>query len=280
MALALLAFIADARAQLAKAPVPKAIAAEKVAERSALNASIFYQVMLAEMSFNNGDIGAAYSLMLNAARESNEAQLFQRAVDIGLAGRDANAAVGAAKAWQQALPQSPEADRYLLQLLIGLNRLPETLAPLQRSVARAPQAERAGLISALTRLYVRATDKAAAADILEKALAAELGNRSSGPASWAPPKTPARMPTRLMPTCTVGRKRCGSSASASAAAAPRLPRRSIAISRPRRAETMASSLIAKMPFSTTSTRITPISSQISMPVPNPARVLRPADPPR
>ena len=68
MALALLAFIADARAQSAKAPVPQAIAAEKAAERSALNASIFYQVMLAEMSFNNGDTGAAYSLMLNAAR--------------------------------------------------------------------------------------------------------------------------------------------------------------------------------------------------------------------
>ena len=70
MALALLAFIADAHAQSAKAPVPQAIAAEKAPERSALNASIFYQVVLAELSFNNGDIGAAYSLMLHAARES------------------------------------------------------------------------------------------------------------------------------------------------------------------------------------------------------------------
>ena len=185
LALALLGFVPGSRAQSVKAPVPQAIAAEKAPERSALNASIFYQVVLAELSFNNGDIGAAYSLMLHAARESKEGQLFQRAVDIGLSGRDANAAVGAAKAWQQALPQSPDADRYLLQLLIGLNRLPETLAPLQRSVALAPQAERAALISALTRLYARASDKAAAADLIEKALAAELGNRSSGPAVWA-----------------------------------------------------------------------------------------------
>ena len=185
MAFALLAFAPGAHAQSAKAPLPETAAAEKAPGRSALSASIFYQVMLAEMSFNNGDIGAAYSLMLHAARESYEAQLFQRAVDIGLSGRDANAAVSAAKAWQQALPQSQEADRYLLQLLIGLNRLPETLAPLQRSVTRAAQAERAALVTALTRLYLRANDKVAAADVVEKALAGELANRSSGPASWA-----------------------------------------------------------------------------------------------
>lgn len=185
MAFALLAFAPGAHAQSAKAPLPEAAAAEKAPERSALNASIFYQVMLAELSFNNGDIGTAYSLMLHAARESNEAQLFQRAVDMALSGRDANAAVSAAKAWQQALPQSREADRYLLQLLIGLNRLPETLGPLQRSVTRAAQAERAALVTALTRLYLRANDKVAAADVVEKALAAELGSPSSGPASWA-----------------------------------------------------------------------------------------------
>lgn len=185
MALALLVFAPGAHAQSAKSPLPETAAAERAPERSALTASIFYQVTLAELSFNNGDIGAAYSLMLHAARESNEAQLFQRAVDMALSGRDANAAVSAAKAWQQALPQSQEADRYLLQLLIGLNRLPETLAPLQRSVTRAAQAERAALVTALTRLYLRANDKAGAADVVEKALTAELGNRSSGPASWA-----------------------------------------------------------------------------------------------
>jgi len=185
MALALLVLASGAQAQSAKTPSIEAVLAEKAPERSALNASIFYQVMLAELSFNNGDIGSAYSLMLHAARESNDSQLFQRAVDIGLSGRDANAAVGAAKAWQQALPQSQEADRYLLQLLIGLNRLPETLAPLQRSVARAPSAERGALITSLTRLYLRASDKATAADVIEKALAAELSNRNSGPATWA-----------------------------------------------------------------------------------------------
>ena len=185
MVAALLGAAPAAHSQTAAAPLKQPRASAQAPERSALNASIFYQVVLAELSFNNGDVGAAYSLMLNAARESNEGQLFQRAVDMALSGRDANAAVGAAKAWQQALPQSKDADRYLLQLLIGLNRLGDTLAPLQRSVARTAAAERAATINTLSRLYLRANDKAAAADLVEKALAAELGNRSTGPAAWA-----------------------------------------------------------------------------------------------
>lgn len=185
IALALLAFACGAKAQSASTQPAESALVEKVPDRSALNASIFYQVVLAELSFNNGDMGAAYSLMLHAARESSEAQLFQRAVDMALSGRDANAAIGAAKAWQQALPQSQEADRYLLQLLIGLNRLPESLAPLQRSVARASAAERAAVISALTRLYLRASDKVTAADVIEKALSNELTSRTNGPAAWA-----------------------------------------------------------------------------------------------
>lgn len=185
IALALLAFACGAKAQSASTQPAESALVEKVPDRSALNASIFYQVVLAELSFNNGDMGAAYSLMLHAARESSEAQLFQRAVDMALSGRDANAAIGAAKAWQQALPQSQEADRYLLQLLIGLNRLPESLAPLQRSVARASAAERAAVINALTRLYLRASDKVTAADVIEKALSNELTSRTNGPAAWA-----------------------------------------------------------------------------------------------
>ena len=185
LATAWLAFAGGASAQVAAATTPEASLAAAAPERSALNASIFYQVVLAELSFNNGDIASGYALILHAARESNEAQLFQRAVEMALAGRDANAAVGAAKAWQQALPQSPEADRNLLQLLVGLNRIGDTLAPLQRSLARTAMSERVATINAITRLYVRANDKTAAADVVEKGLAGELTNRITGPSAWA-----------------------------------------------------------------------------------------------
>ncbi len=98
------------------------------------------------------------------------------------------------------------------------------------------------------------------------ATAATSGNRSSHcsrcEAMRAPPNTPVKTLTRVMPTCTVGRKRCGSSASRRALAAPARPLRSSTARRARRAETRASSLIANTPFS----RISSSRSRISRPI--------------
>ena len=152
---------------------------------SALTAELFYQLLLSELSLQNEDIGSAYALMLGAARQAQDGQLFERAIEIALRGRDGSAALAAAKAWQQAIPDSLDADRYLLQLFIGLNRLPETLAPVQRSLARASAAERGATIVFLSRFFTRASDKAGAAQWLEKALAKDLVSPNTGPVAWA-----------------------------------------------------------------------------------------------
>ncbi len=152
---------------------------------SRLTAELFYQLLLSELSLQNEDIGSAYGLMLGAARRAPEPQLFQRAIEIALRGRDANAALNAAKAWQQALPESAEADRYLLQLLVGLNRLGEALAPTQRLLARAEERERGAAIVFVSRFFTRASDKPTAADLLEKALTKDLTRKDTGPVAWA-----------------------------------------------------------------------------------------------
>ena len=177
--------LALAPAAFAQTPAAAAPSAPKTPERSALDAQLMYQLLISELSFQNTDYGSAYGLMLHAARESGDAQLYERAIEMALTARDANAAMGAAKAWQQAQPQSPDPDRHLLQLAIGLNRLPDSLAVLQRMLARVPAAEKSAAITGLTRFYTRATEKTAAADLVEKALAPELANRVTGPAAWA-----------------------------------------------------------------------------------------------
>jgi tetratricopeptide (TPR) repeat protein len=177
--------LALAPAAFAQTPAAASPLAPKTPERSALDAQLMYQLLISELSFQNTDYGSAYGLMLHAARESGDAQLYERAIEMALTARDANAAMGAAKAWQQAQPQSPDPDRHLLQLAIGLNRLPDSLAVLQRMLARVPAAEKSAAITGLTRFYTRATEKTAAADLVEKALAPELANRVTGPAAWA-----------------------------------------------------------------------------------------------
>ena len=107
-----------------------------------------------------------------------------------------------------------------------------------------------------------------------RAMSARRGTRArisvSGSERVAPEKAPAKMPIRVMPICTVERKLVGSSARRMARAAPRLPARAITSSRARRAETMASSDMAKKPLTTTSTSTIRIETSIHPPRRTPA----------
>ncbi|MEQ1659158.1 MAG: hypothetical protein ABL896_10310, partial [Hylemonella sp.] len=99
---------------------------------SALDGELFYQLLVGEFSTQRGEAGVGYSLILDAARKTNDARLYQRAIDISLQARAGDSALQAARAWKQAQPNSRDANRYVLQILIGLNRLNETVEPLKR----------------------------------------------------------------------------------------------------------------------------------------------------
>ena len=154
-------------------------------QNSELNRELFYQLLLGELSANNGDAGNAYALMLDAARKTSSEKLFERAVELALRARSADAALDAARAWQRALPTSKEANRYVLQILIGLNRVSDTLEPLKRELTSSTGKERIAAISLLPRYFARVTDKALAAQQAEQALAPDLGTKATGPAAWA-----------------------------------------------------------------------------------------------
>ena len=151
---------------------------------AALNAELFYELLLSEITASNGDPGTAYALMLEAARRSRDGQLYRRATDIALQSRSAEYALVAAKAWKEALPQSRDANRYLLQILIALNRIGETPDLLQQELSNSSARTRVGTVQALPQLYGRASDKAQAAAVVEKALALELTNPAVAPTAW------------------------------------------------------------------------------------------------
>ena len=154
-------------------------------KNSNLNRELFYELLLGEMSSANGDIANAYALMLDAGRKTGSDKVFARAIELGLRARDADAALDAARAWQRAVPSSREANRYVLQILIGLNRVSDTLEPLRRELAGTAGAERIATINLLPRYYARVTDKTLAVEQLETALATDLSSKTTGPAAWS-----------------------------------------------------------------------------------------------
>ena len=162
---------------------------------SALDSELFYQLLLGELNTFDGEASTGYSLILDAARKTNDAKLYERAITIALQSRSGESALQASRAWSKAQPASREANRYVLQILIGLNRIGETLEPLKAELVASPPRERVAVIGAIPRFYARASDKKLAANVVELALADSL---------VSPPATPA---TSAAAWTTVGRMR-------------------------------------------------------------------------
>lgn len=151
---------------------------------SKMDAELFYQLLIGELTARGTDPGAGFSLLLDAARKTNDPTLYARAVDIAIQARSGEAALQAARAWKQAQPQSRDANRQLLQVLLALNRVADSAEPLRTEIALAPAAERNVAISAVARNYARVGDKKLAAGVVEKALAEYLTAPVTAGAAW------------------------------------------------------------------------------------------------
>jgi tetratricopeptide (TPR) repeat protein len=151
---------------------------------SALDAQLFYQLLLGELDASGSDPGAGYSLILDAARKTNDPALYQRAVEIAFHARSGDAALQAARAWKQAFPESREANRYVLQILLALNRVVDSMEPLKTELALADPKDRNAVLAVIPRSYSRVSDKKLAADVVERALAEYLVQPATAAAAW------------------------------------------------------------------------------------------------
>jgi len=150
-----------------------------------MDAPLFYQLLLGEMDFRNEEPGAAFSLVLDAARKTNDPAVFRRAVQMALQARAGDSALQAAKAWSQAIPNATEANRFVLQILLGLNRVGDTLEPLKRDLLLTPRSELRELIWALPVIYERVADRQQAANLAQEALSGLLQDANVGATAWA-----------------------------------------------------------------------------------------------
>ena len=152
---------------------------------SAMDGELLYELLLGEFNVRAGEAGPGYSLILDAARKTNDPRLYQRAVEIALQARSGEAALQAARTWKQALPNSRDANRAVLQILVALNRLGDTVDLLKTEVNLTEAKERPLAIALLPRYFVRVSDKKQAASVVEQGLADQLANPQTGPTAWA-----------------------------------------------------------------------------------------------
>ena len=137
---------------------------------SALDAPLFYQLLLGELDLRNGDPAAAQAKFLDVALRTRDEALFRRSVEVALQARSGDQALVSARAWRQALPDSLEALRFEFQILAVLNRGGELAEPMRLLLARTPEAERNSAIAGLPRMTQRLADKTALAKQMDEVL--------------------------------------------------------------------------------------------------------------
>jgi tetratricopeptide (TPR) repeat protein len=139
-------------------------------QNSSLDAPLFYQLLLGEIELREGQAGTAYQLMLDAARRTKDEQLFRRATEIALQARAGEQALSATLAWRQTLPESTDALRYQIQLLVALNRIADVEEPLVLLLRRTARPTLPAVIEAVPRFLGRGADRKMTAELVERVL--------------------------------------------------------------------------------------------------------------
>lgn len=145
---------------------------------------MFYQLLLGELYAQGGESGTGFSLLLDAARKSKDPALFQRAVDLALQSRSGEAALQAARTWKQVIPSSAEANRYILQILLALNKVEEAGQALKAALAGLPIEEQSAAIASVPRIFARVNDKLLALHTVESALSQALTQPGTQASAW------------------------------------------------------------------------------------------------
>ncbi len=178
---------------------------------SALDAPLFYQLLIGEIELNRGDAGSSYQVLLDAARKTRDERLFRRATDIALQAQAGDQALEATRAWRQVVPASLEAHRYEVQLLVALNRSAETAAPLRSLLTLVSAEQRPAAIASLPSYFARAADRKATTAVLDQVLLPYAEGRVTGEAP----------PTAVAAWVALGRGRLAAGEAASAYEAAR-----------------------------------------------------------
>ena len=154
-------------------------------QNSKLNAEWMLLILLGEMQVTQGNPGAGYSMIFEAARKSGDETVYKRSVEVALAARSGPSALESAKAWKKAHPKSHEANSYVLQIQIALNQLTDSMTTLRSSISLLPPEQQAEGITGIPQIYSQVQDKELANAVVEQALTPFTSQASTAAVSWA-----------------------------------------------------------------------------------------------
>jgi len=129
--------------------------------RNDLSAEQMFQILASEIGLQRGEAALAYQTYFSLARNSQDPQLAQRAMEIAIAGNAPELALDAAKLWDE-LSQKGEAKEVLVTLLMINQRWTETVKPATEILQKISPAKKEKQINLWRPLLAKALDEDAA----------------------------------------------------------------------------------------------------------------------
>src|SRR5437868_3063312 len=119
-----------------------------------------YDMLLGEIALQRGDYALAAKTYLELAKQTGDARVARRAVEIANQGKLSDLAIEAARTWQNIEPQSPAALQVLAALLISAQKVDEAEPVIDKLLSAEGVSMPRGFLQ-LNRLLAGNTDKAA-----------------------------------------------------------------------------------------------------------------------
>jgi tetratricopeptide (TPR) repeat protein len=139
---------------------PKSIKPKADAPKEELNEPTLYELLLGEIALQRGDYALAAKTYLDLARQTGDARVARRAVEVATQGKLPDLALEAAKTWQEIEPKSPAALQVVAALLISTKRVDEAEPYLEKLLSAEGVDPERGFLQ-LNRLLASNPDKAA-----------------------------------------------------------------------------------------------------------------------
>ena len=132
----------------------------RVLPNQELSQATLFKLLLAEIALQRGQVNVAVQSLLEAARETKDPRIAQRATEVAWNARFIRVALETAGIWLAAEPESSQARQVIAALLVNQGRLAEAQPHLAQSLAADPQNAGASFMQLQT-LLARHSDKAA-----------------------------------------------------------------------------------------------------------------------
>jgi tetratricopeptide (TPR) repeat protein len=140
---------------------------------------VMYQLLIAEVAGQRGEIGVAVANYLAAAKESRDTKVAERAARIAIFAQALDKALEAAELWVELAPNSAEAYQVAAPLLLTFGRAPETVAHYERYIVLSVDQPDQGFMQISGQL-TRAKNAVAALSVMDQLLAKQQNN----PYAW------------------------------------------------------------------------------------------------